>query len=46
MQVRLRAAVLEVLARNQRDHVKIGKNGGHLGGVMTEGGVRTLVRNF
>ena len=46
MQVRLRAAVLEVLARKQRDHVKIGENGGDLGGVMTEGGIRTFVKIF
>lgn len=44
MQARLRAAVFEVLARNQRDHVKIGGNGGRLGGVVTEEGVRTFVR--
>ena len=45
MQARLRATVLEVLARNQRDDVKIGRNGGHLGGVVEEG-VRMFVRNF
>jgi len=46
MQARQREAVLEVLARNQHDHVKIEGNGGHLGGAVTEEDVRTFVREF
>jgi hypothetical protein len=46
MQARQREAVLEVLARNRYDHVKIEGNGGHLGGAVTEEDVRTFVREF
>ena len=36
----------KVLARAQRDHVKIVGNGWYLGGAVTEEGVRTFVRKF
>ncbi|KAI0301235.1 hypothetical protein BC826DRAFT_988269 [Russula brevipes] len=46
MQARQREAVLEVLARNQHEHVKIDGNGGHLGGAVTEEDVRAFVGEF
>jgi hypothetical protein len=46
MQARQREAVLDVLTRNQHEHVKIDGNGGHLGGAVTEEDVRTFVREF
>jgi len=46
MQASQREAVLEELARNQHEHVKIEGNGGHLGGAVTEEDVRTFVREF
>jgi hypothetical protein len=46
MQASQREAVLEELARNQYEHVKIEGNGGHLGGAVTEEDVRTFVREF
>jgi len=46
LQARQREAVLEVLARNQHEHVKIDGNGGHLGGAVSEEDVRAFVREF
>lgn len=46
MQARQREAVLEALARNQHEHVKIDGNGGHLGGAVTEEDVRAFVGQF
>jgi hypothetical protein len=46
MQARQREAVLEALARNQHEHVKIDGNGGHLGGAVTEEDVRAFVGEF
>lgn len=46
MQARQREAVLEALAKNHYEHVKIEGNGGHLGGAVTEDDVRTFVGEF
>jgi len=46
MQARQREAVLEALAKNHYEHVKIEGNGGHLGGAVTEDDVRAFVGEF
>ena len=46
MQARQREAVLEALAKNHHEHVKIEGNGGHLGGAVTEDDVRAFVGEF
>jgi hypothetical protein len=45
-QARQREAVLEALARNHYEHVKIDGNGGLLGGAVTEEDVRAFVGEF
>ncbi|KAI0299438.1 hypothetical protein B0F90DRAFT_623558 [Multifurca ochricompacta] len=45
-QTRQREVVLESLAGNQHEHVKIDGNGGLLGGAVTEEDVRAFVREF
>ena len=45
-QARQREAVLEALARNHYEHVKIDGNGGLLGGAVTEEDVRAFVGQF
>ena len=45
-QARQRESVLEALARNRLEHVKIDGNGGLLGGAVTEEDVRAFVREF
>jgi hypothetical protein len=45
-QARQREAVLEALARNHYEHVKIDGNGGLLGGAVTEEDIRAFVGEF